>query len=72
MFAIIALVFALVWAFGIISNFTFGGLVHLLLLPGLVFLAMRIRGKKTSKWHWLSPRQFGGSKSYLLYSKIRR
>jgi hypothetical protein len=39
---ILAIIFALVWAIGLMSSFTLGGFLHLLIVVAVVLLAIRL------------------------------
>jgi hypothetical protein len=42
MLAVIALVLILLWLLGLIFSFTFGGLIHILLVVGIIMLIVKL------------------------------
>jgi hypothetical protein len=38
----IAIIFFLLWALGLISSFTMGGLIHVLLVMAIIVIAIRV------------------------------
>ena len=45
----IFLILVVLWAFGLIGGYTFGGLIHLLLVVGIVVLVLQlVQGKRVT------------------------
>ena len=45
---IIAITLIVLWALGLISAYTFGGLIHILLVAGLIVIIVRLIPEKKS------------------------